>query len=453
MCAAGFDPGLLGYCDKAERLAPDDPNVHRVRAIRRSIIVSVDRSVDRKALNDGVREDFDKWVELAPKDPEAFIFRGRFKWFDNDAAASIDDFVQAIALDPKNAVAYANKAGAEMKMGSADRALADALEALSLAPGQPLALDVAARAYLARGEFAEALEKANAKLAAVAAEDTFGKSAALELRGNIYLKQGATTEAGKDFSAAIALVPRSSAAAKGLDVIAGRHRATLHECEMHAYDDPQGAIRLCSEVIERQGETSAYQARANRYTQTEEFERAVADYKVLVEREPNNAGHFFGLASVYSSAGRFDLALPAIERAGPFFLLAGKISEFAQMYRDTKVRILTGLHRDDEALSLLNAAIRDKSNDPTALWHSRAQIEKHAGDLAAARADAEAAAVAGSKLPTGHAVLGSVLAAQGLKAEAIAELKLGLGIKCNAPQQSVYCEDPAALLRTLQNTP
>lgn len=68
------------------------------------------------------------------EDPQKYTKSGMEKLQNNDFEGAIADFNKAIELDPKNAVAYLNRANARFGIGDLDCAVADFDKAIELKP-------------------------------------------------------------------------------------------------------------------------------------------------------------------------------------------------------------------------------------------------------------------------------------------------------------------------------
>jgi len=88
---------------------------------------------------DGAIADFNRKIELNPKDARAYYNRGIAKQAKGDLDGAIADFSRAIELDPKHAVAYYNRGIAKQAKGDLDGAIADFSRAIELDPKHAVA--------------------------------------------------------------------------------------------------------------------------------------------------------------------------------------------------------------------------------------------------------------------------------------------------------------------------
>ena len=83
---------------------------------------------------DGAIADYNRAIELNPKDARAYYNRGIAKRAKGDLDGAIADFSRAIELDPKYAIAYNNRGIAKDDKGDLDGAIADYNRAIELDP-------------------------------------------------------------------------------------------------------------------------------------------------------------------------------------------------------------------------------------------------------------------------------------------------------------------------------
>ena len=96
----------------------------------------VNRGIE-KAKNgdlDGAMADFDRAIELNPKDDAPFYNRAQAKRLKKDAAGAIADYTRAIELGSQNPAAYNNRGNARAENNDWDGAIADYTHAIELKP-------------------------------------------------------------------------------------------------------------------------------------------------------------------------------------------------------------------------------------------------------------------------------------------------------------------------------
>jgi tetratricopeptide (TPR) repeat protein len=83
---------------------------------------------------DGALADFDRAIELDPKDDAAYYNRAQAKRLKKDAGGAIADYTRAIELGSKNPAAYNNRGNARSENNDRDGAIADYTQAIELKP-------------------------------------------------------------------------------------------------------------------------------------------------------------------------------------------------------------------------------------------------------------------------------------------------------------------------------
>ncbi len=211
----------------------------RVRAL-------VERGIAREKTGDpnGAHEDYSAAIAVSPREVYLLQLRGLLNGDLHRYDEAIADFSAALELDPQNVDSLQARALAYNSTHDYDRAIADLSLAVTLKPEDPTLFAARALAFAAKGDIAHALEDFDAAIKL----DPGGASYYLG-RGHLRERAGDHDGAIADATAAIALEPD--------DIVAHVHRA------------------------------QAYQARA-RGSVTEDLRKAVADYDVVVRREPDD---------------------------------------------------------------------------------------------------------------------------------------------------------------------
>jgi tetratricopeptide (TPR) repeat protein len=96
----------------------------------------VNRGIE-KAKNgdlDGALADFNRAIELNPKDDAPYYNRAQAKWLKKDTAGAIADYTRAIDLGSTNPAAYNNRGNARAEKKDLDGAIADYTRAIELKP-------------------------------------------------------------------------------------------------------------------------------------------------------------------------------------------------------------------------------------------------------------------------------------------------------------------------------
>ena len=121
------------------------------------------RGVAKKAKGDldGAIADYNRAIELDPKDASAYYNRGNAKKAKGDLDGAIADYNRAIELDPKLAIAYYNRGNAKDDKGDLDGAIADYNRAIELDPKYAIAYNNRGFAKEARGDLDGAIADYN----------------------------------------------------------------------------------------------------------------------------------------------------------------------------------------------------------------------------------------------------------------------------------------------------
>lgn len=155
--------------------------------------------------------DFNKAIELDPKNFGAFNNRGTAFRAKNDNDRALADYSAAIKLAPTFAVAYKNRGVVNFAKGDNDRAIADYSEAIRLDPRYVVAYNNRAWSYHVKGDDVKGLADAD-KAVALAPKD----ANSIETRAEIYEKLGQRDKAVADYRASLKLVPSMQEAKDGL---------------------------------------------------------------------------------------------------------------------------------------------------------------------------------------------------------------------------------------------
>jgi tetratricopeptide (TPR) repeat protein len=105
---------------------------------------------------DGAIADFNRAIELNPKDDAPYYNRAQVKRLKKDAAGAIADYTRAIDLGSTNPAAYNNRGNAKSEKNDRDGAIADYTRAIELKPDYARAYYNRAFARKARGDTAGA---------------------------------------------------------------------------------------------------------------------------------------------------------------------------------------------------------------------------------------------------------------------------------------------------------
>lgn len=181
------------------------------------------RGLARQAGGDleGAYTDFDRAVQLNPRDDAAWNNRGSMRQDKGDLDGAIADFSRAIAMAPGNFKAWYNRGNARQSQGRWEDAIADYSRVLELAPRLAMAFNNRGNARRAKGE----LEKAIADYRSALEIDP-GLTLAYANRGLTLLLQGEDAAAKRDFDICRSLDYKLAPALEQIIERIKKHRST-----------------------------------------------------------------------------------------------------------------------------------------------------------------------------------------------------------------------------------
>ena len=205
-----------------------------------------------KGKLDAAMADFQKGIELSPKDPELYLNRASVFYFQKKYDEAIKDFTKVISLDSRNVAAYTSRATVYDLIGDASRAQRDFDALVEMYPNEPFVLNNRGVFLLWQGDYDKAiadfdkvLQLAPSNAAALSArclararsgkdlrlaEADCGEAMrinpnfppAYDSRAFIMFKYGAFEDAFADYSAAAKINPRDAAALYGRGLMRGK---------------------------------------------------------------------------------------------------------------------------------------------------------------------------------------------------------------------------------------
>jgi tetratricopeptide (TPR) repeat protein len=235
----------------------------------------------KKAAGDlnGAIADYNRAIQLDPKDAAIYNNRGLAKQEKGDLDAAIVDFNRAIQLNPKDAVACSNRGNAKRDKGDMDGAIADYNRAIRLDPKY-------AYAYYNRGLAKKQKSDLDGAIAdynrVIELDPKFAK--AYCDRGVAKRSKGDLDEAISDYDRTVELDPKYA--------IAYYNRGNAKDEK----GDLEGAIADYNRGIELKPKDSrAYHYRADVHAKKKEYDAAVIDTLKAIELDPKNGDYYLDL--------------------------------------------------------------------------------------------------------------------------------------------------------------
>jgi type IV pilus biogenesis/stability protein PilW len=215
----------------------------------------------QKGRLDQAIAEFNKAIELNPRDAEAYNYRGSAYLQKGQVDLAISDYDQVLRLKPRDAEVYTDRGVAYGAKGQFDRAIADFNRAIELKPSYALAWSCRGGMYLHKGQ----LDRAIADFSKAVEVDP-GYAMGYNNRGTAYMQQKRYDQAIFDFDKALRLDPRQASA------YANRGIVYFEKGQIdRAITDLTKALEIDS------GVAPAYEARAKAYTNQGEYQKAWQD--------------------------------------------------------------------------------------------------------------------------------------------------------------------------------
>jgi tetratricopeptide (TPR) repeat protein len=281
---------------------------------------------------DEAMADFNKAIELDPKNADAYNSRGNLYLDKKDYKAAIADYTQAIKLQPNYAYAYDNRGDAYDDENDPRDAIVDYTKAIQLTPNSASFYNDRGLAYFHNKNYDSAIADYTK---AIELDPNY--AAAFDNRGDANRDKGALDQAIADYSTAISINPSSPVYYfdRGFvydhlgdydDAIADYSEAiTLNPARASYYDalgdmyydkkDYDRAITEYSKAISRDNTSALYYAdRGDAYRKKGQYddvmyEDAIADYSKAIQLDPKNAVYYDDRAAAYDRLGQYDNAI------------------------------------------------------------------------------------------------------------------------------------------------
>jgi tetratricopeptide (TPR) repeat protein len=229
---------------------------------------------------DGAIADYDRAIQIDPKDAAIYNNRGLTKQAKGDLDAAIVDFNRAIQLNPKDAIAYSNRGNAKRDKGDLDGAILDYNHAIRVDPKYTYAYYDRGLAKKQKNDLDGAIADYNR---VIELDPKFAK--AYCDRGVAKRRKGDLDGAISDYDRTVKLDPKYA--------IAYFNRGNARDDK----GDTEGAIADYNRVIELNPKNSkAYDYRAEVHAKKKEYDAAVSDTLRAIELDPKNGDYYLSLS-------------------------------------------------------------------------------------------------------------------------------------------------------------
>ena len=231
---------------------------------------------------------------------------------DNEKALA--DYERALKLNPKYANAYNGRANIKADLGDLEGALSDYNRALKFEPKNARFLRNRGLTFVQKGSLSAALADYDRAIPLDRKNELLYYN-----RGQVYEKQGLITSAAADFRKALEIKPTLADAEAALKRVTGEagptQAATDSEWEACAGEDDEKSIAGCTKVLARGDKetagtrASAYYNRGVSYRNKSDDDRALADYEMSIQLNPQYANPYNGRGNVKADRNDLDGAL------------------------------------------------------------------------------------------------------------------------------------------------
>jgi tetratricopeptide (TPR) repeat protein len=322
--AAGDLDGAIADYDRAIQLDPKDAAIYNNRGVAKQAKGGLDAAI----------VDFNRAIQLNPKDAGAYINRGNAKRDKGDLDGAMVDYNRAIRLDSKYAIAYYSRGLAKKQKNDLDGAIADYNRVIELDPKFAKAYCDRGVAKRRKGDLDGAISDYNRTV-----ELDPKYAIAYFNRGNAKNEKGDLDGAIADYNRGIELNPKYADAYNNRGAVKGTK------------GDVDGAIADYNHAIELNPKNAdAYYGRGLAKKHKSDLDGAIADYNRAIELDPTYALAYSNRADVYATKKDYGAAVNDIRRAiefepknGDYYLSLGWYQLFNRKPREAIAASLKAL--------------------------------------------------------------------------------------------------------------
>ncbi len=266
----GEDEARGDQYDKAVELAPRDKDIRRTRGLFHLLNDRADRA----------REDLEAAIDADPEDGSLHEALGLALLMEEKLEAAEKAFDRAVKLDPDSSGALLQRARVRALRGERPEAIADLDQAIRIAPDEAVPLVLRARIHQQAGD----TDRALADLERVLRKHR-DHPAALELRGLIAAERNDYAAAISDFRKLVAQKPDDAVLVGQLGML------------YLAAKQPRQAIKRFTRSLELdEGNFASWRSRSDAEISIGEHSAALADLEKALELEPEDTGVLNNLA-------------------------------------------------------------------------------------------------------------------------------------------------------------
>ncbi len=251
--------------------------------------------------------DFNKALEINPKDAEAYFNRGIVHLEKGRYEQAISDYTKALEIDPRNAKVYLKRGNAYEGEGKYKQAIFDYTKALEIDPRDADAYINRGNAYAEKGHCEQAISENSEQAISdytKALEINPRNAKAYFKRGNAYEDEGKYDQAILDFDSAIEIDPRDASAYNNRGLVYGKKGQ---------YDQ---AILGFNKAIEIDPtDADAYINRGIAHVEKGRYEQAISDYTKALEINPRDAMVYIIRARAYYFQREYEKSWKDVEKA------------------------------------------------------------------------------------------------------------------------------------------
>lgn len=223
----------------------------------------------------------------SPSSPDVFLERGRYHWSKGNDFNALNDLDAALSVDSTRADIYLERAELYYESKNFEAALADYKKCVDLDETNTLGLIRLATMNIHFRNYEKAIQQLNQSL-----QQDDKLSEAYYLKGRIYKEIGDTSLSASSYQTAIEVDPNYYDPYVEVALLYAKAKSDL------AIEYNTTAIEIRPKSIEARYNLAIYLQETG-FRDSERYERALNQYKKILEIDPNNASASFNTGFVY----------------------------------------------------------------------------------------------------------------------------------------------------------